>query len=294
MDITMNIIKFQGGIGNQMFQYALFRKFEELGNETYMDFSSYQNDTQRSFALDRVFPKIRIKPVPDELLNSYLERNRKRSVLEKATQKILWGTGLIIREKRNGVYDATVLKLRDKLIEGYWQTEKYWSDISCLLKEEFCFPSEKESRLIQLLELIQSHKNSISIHVRRGDYLEQDKIYGNICTEEYYKRALTYLSRKIAIKDAAFFVFSDDILWVKKNFKLKNVIFISKDMFLCYEDWYDMFLMSHCKYNIIANSSFSWWGAWLNEHSDKCVIAPAQWDNRYNTRDIWCKGWIRI
>ncbi len=113
-----------------------------------------------------------------------------------------------------------------------------------------------------------------------------------ICTKDYYLRAIEYI-RKIEPNSKLIF-FSDDLEWVKDNFDIPNAIYCSKNLFEHYEDWYDMYLMSKCRHNIIANSSFSWWGAWLNQNKEKIIVAPSKWIRYAKTPDIWCEGWVSL
>ena len=117
-------------------------------------------------------------------------------------------------------------------------------------------------------------------------------MYGNICTNEYYLRAIAYMREKI--ENPTFFFISDDIEWVAKQNLVKDGIYIRADSFKRYEDWYDIAIMSLAGHNIIANSSFSWWGAWLNQNQQKIVIAPKKWNNLSNYTDICPPDWIRI
>lgn len=134
--------------------------------------------------------------------------------------------------------------------------------------------------------------NSVSIHIRRGDYLSEinQGLYGGICTEMYYAKAITYICNKI--DQPSFFVFSNEIDWVKNNVDIPNPTYI--DFNNGADSWQDMFLMSQCKHNIIANSSFSWWGAWLNRNTNKIVITPSRFINLEEDSDIIPDAWIRI
>jgi len=137
-------------------------------------------------------------------------------------------------------------------------------------------------------------KNSVSLHIRRGDYLTMQKAIDTIgvCPLDYYDKAIREITRKI--KNPTFFIFSDDINWVKENLKTNSpTIFVSGGKLKDYEE---LILMSKCKHNIIANSSFSWWGAWLNNNPNKIVIAPKKWfkDTSKNTRDLIPESWLKL
>lgn len=172
-------------------------------------------------------------------------------------------------------------------LSGYFQSEKYFSDYK---KEvlDFFSPTEK---ILQKLETIYEpykNKNTCSIHVRRGDYLHLED-YHPTQKEFYYKTATQNIG-----EDVFYLIFSDDIGWCIKNFDfLKNKLFVTN-----LEDFEEIYLMSMCNDNIIANSSFSWWGAWMNSNKDKKVISPSMWFGKslsyHNTSDIYCKKWIKI
>lgn len=143
------------------------------------------------------------------------------------------------------------------------------------------------------LELMEK-RNAVAVHVRRGDYLskENNNIFGNICTDAYYLQAIETMARMV--ENPLFIFFSNEIEWVRKNFPINDAIYVCQSDFNAYEDWYDLYLMSKCKHNIIANSSFSWWGAWLNNYKNRQVIAPQKWVNYDALTDICPEEWIRI
>lgn len=274
--VGYNIVKILGGLGNQMFQYAFYRSLQERGQKVTANIDFFAIYNKRDFELPQVFPKAKLRYDEEKKFESY-----KNSLSFHE----------FYQETADGAYDAEVYKKTDCSFSGYWQTEKYFADIVEKIREEFKF-EPKEAGLIQLAERIRSEKNSVSLHVRRGDYLETPEIYGNICTIEYYDKAIKYMKEKL--QNPIFYVFSDDLEWTKENINLPSPIYICGTLFEDYQNWYDMFLMSCCHHNIIANSSFSWWGAWLNPNDDKLVVSPDKWLNGEETRDIWCDNWIRI
>lgn len=197
----------------------------------------------------------------------------------------------IVPEIEFGVYHPEQFEVAsDIYISGYFQSEKYFSayrgDIinNLTLKIPLDEPS---------LELMQQIKNSISVslHIRRGDYLNFSNIY-HICSIEYYKKAVDYISNKIG-ENITVFVFSDDIAWARENLNVNfETIFVD---FNNNKPYFDMELMRNCKHNITANSTFSWWGAWLNENKNKIVIAPQRWfNNELKNNDIVPQSWIKI
>ncbi|MEI6304723.1 MAG: alpha-1,2-fucosyltransferase [Candidatus Taylorbacteria bacterium] len=179
--------------------------------------------------------------------------------------------------------------------KGYWQNEKYFKSIENNIKKEFTLINPLRSAAKKFAIEIGSLINSISIHIRRGDYVSDQKTnkYHGTCGPEYYSKAIKYITSKIG-SNIHVFVFSDDIEWVKQNMPLKYpVTYVSSPEIPDYEE---LILMSQCKHNIIANSTFSWWGAWLNENPDKIVIAPKRWTlkGEKNFKDICPPSWTRI
>jgi hypothetical protein len=193
-------------------------------------------------------------------------------------------------------FNPNIYKTRDDAyLEGYWQSELYFKEIEDTLREEFTFKPVPSSENQELIEEI-NECESVGVHVRRGDYVTNPrfaKIYGNICTIAYYQQAIKLISEHV--KSPHFYVFSDDINWVKDNLKInfpKTFVNFNTGE----KSFEDLRLMSQCKHNVIANSSFSWWGAWLNNNKEKIVYAPRRWFNApyYITRDVLPNSWVRI
>ncbi|MDE7322309.1 MAG: alpha-1,2-fucosyltransferase [Lachnospiraceae bacterium] len=277
------IVKYIGGLGNQMFQYALAKCLMSDGVHVTGDLSGYYAEEDRNFALQDTFPRVMIEKCNGTLRKQYKE-----------------GKGSYILELRDILVsdekpaDLDVLKLKRGYMEGYWQTSKYVELAEKELRREFQFAHKEDQKLNQIVEEATAMENTVSIHIRRGDYLAEhiQRSFGNICTDDYYLKAIHYIQRNI--ESPVFYFFSNDIEWVKERYEKYNATYISEEMFDDYEDWYDMYLMSRCKHNIIANSTFSWWGAWLNQNSQKIVIAPKKWMNIPYYTDICPKTWIRI
>ena len=174
---------------------------------------------------------------------------------------------------------------------GYWQSEKFFKDISDEIRKDFSFPKFTSEKNLEILKLIKSY-NSVSIHIRRGDYL-QNRGFNGLAPLEYYQKAIEYIKNKI--ENPHFFIFSNDIEWCRKNLSIENSYYI--DWNRGEESYRDMQLMSLCKHNIIPNSTFSWWGAWLNKNPNKIVIAPEKWFNdcvNIDYSNIVPETWIKI
>ena len=267
------VIRMMGGLGNQMFQYAFYRSLKKKSNRIKVDLSFYKTNKE-DYKLS-LFPQIRV-----ERTNAYIEV----LLSFKVVRKILKLCGVYYVEKNSHCKKYISNKI---IFEGYFQNEKYFRNIKKEIINDFKFP-KGEKKLCEVAKQISTLDNSVSIHVRRGDYLELNKIYGGICTTKYYKTAVSIFD-----KDTTFIVFSNDIEWVKINLCIPNAMYISDKIFDAYEDWYDMYLMSICKNNIIANSTFSWWGAYLNSNINKKVICPVKWNNCSDEK-MKIDNWLEI
>jgi hypothetical protein len=215
--------------------------------------------------------------------------------LNSKTKKLLnLPPSKIIKIQEGFQFDPTVFKLpKNVYLKGYWQTEKYFADIRNILLQDFSLKREINPNCQQFIQKI-TNCNSVSLHIRRGDYAENqnlNRIHG-LCSLDYYQTSVNYLKKQI--KEPHFFLFSDDPEWVKENLAIEDqTTIVSGNNFADYED---LFLMSLCQHNIIANSSFSWWAAWLNRNSDKIVCTPKQWFavKSRNTQDLIPSNWRRF
>ena len=283
----MIIIKIMGGLGNQMFQYAVYEKLKYLGKDVKVDISSfYEQDDLRKYELGG-FENLQLQQAEEDEIEHYLHPE---TIWKKILRKV-FRLDRKIYNLNSMAYDKKIYFIKEGYVSGFWQSEKYFSDIEKVIRQRFEFPKIQDAENEKFLSMIhQTH--SVSIHVRRGDYLSEtnQKIYGRICTLDYYKKAIRYFEEKY--EDVTFFVFSNDLEWAKENLEMKNACFVDCNT----EETaiYDMYLMSECRQNIIANSSFSWWGAWLNGHKEKEVIAPSKWLNTVDVKDIWCEGWMKL
>jgi hypothetical protein len=290
------IVQLNGGLGNQMFQYALGRNLAIRNRtELFLDISEFEHYKLRAYELSHFCVVENILSVCD-LRKIMLPGWRKKWNMIK--KRLGVGTSAvpvqIIREKQKN-FDPTVLALQGNLyLCGYWQREKYFQDIEDIIRQEFSlrFPMSLTS---QGLAQEMMNTDSLAIHVRRGDYVTNpttNDIHGTMPIE-YYQQAIEYVKARCRID--GYYVFSDDREWVENHFGyLDNVKFFSGNT--CAHE--DMILMSKCKHNIIANSSYSWWGAWLNDNPAKIVIAPRQWvrasERNLKEPDRIPDGWVKI
>lgn len=280
-DGTVNIISVLGGLGNQMFQYAfLYSLHIRYPKEKhYIDLAGLNVcRAHNGYELDRVFAVGKDKELPSfcrEWINGVPAEQIEYVVEQAASFYQCIGD--------------TVCPVR--ILTGYWQTDLYFKGIEKEIRKVFRFPkmllNEKTGKVAQEI----GKCLSVSIHIRRQDYLLPNSIrmYGNICTLEYYDAALEMLCKQFPSDKLYIYLFSDDPEWVKENVKYKNSRVI--DWNHKEDSWQDMYLISLCRYHIIANSSFSWWGAWLDERRDKIVIAPNVWLSTRLTPDILPETW---
>ena len=295
----MIIIRMTGGLGNQMFQYALYLKLCSMGREVkFDDITEYELPNARPVMLwvfGISYPKA-TKDEVDRITDGYLKLTHK-------IRRKLFGRKSLEYPEKDCNYDEQVLQRDPAYLTGYFQSEKYFQGVEDTVRRAFTFTDRiwkkldrvTKNKINDYLKQIQG-SNSVSVHVRRGDYLEEDGIYGGICTEEYYKRAIAYM--EMCFSDVRFYLFSNEPLWVKdwicRNYGENTGRFVVVEGTAEETGYLDLFLMSQCKSHIIANSSFSWWGAWLGSSKDKKVIAPASWVNGRQQRDIYTDGMIRI
>lgn len=285
----MIIVKLIGGMGNQMFQYALGRSLA-IRNKTdlKMDLSGYEQQkgiTPRAYGLSVFAIQADVASVNE------VDRIRYSNLF---FAKLGISGKKYVRERMANIFDSHILDIGDDhYFEGYWQTERYFKDIRDVLLREFSLKPEYDHLDPSLLRAM-ADGESVALHVRRGDYVSHvgTNQYHGTCSSEYYQSAIRYIADKIG--NPSFFVFSDDIEWVKKNIAVDfSVTYVSDGILKDYEE---LTLMSKCKHNIIANSSFSWWGAWLNQNPDKIVVAPKKWFNDPDAakNDIVPDSWVKM
>ncbi len=284
----MIIATIKGGLGNQLFQYAAARQLSILhSTKLKMDISAYEADTLRGFELPNFSMNIEIATADE--LNSY-----RQSLFQKSWDRLKPNFKRKVYKEPFYHFDKQLAKTgSNAYLKGYFQSEKYFANIREILLNEI----NLQKHLIQNVLLLGDQlKNSpsVSVHIRRGDYTNpQVRDYHGILGIDYYENAIQLIKEKE--KDCIFYVFTDDEDWVRNNFNPDTPLqFISAyKSSTHYEDFY---LMSSCKHNIIANSSFSWWAAWLNSQKMKTVIAPKNWFNNgpKDTEDLIPADWIRL
>lgn len=288
----MLIIKMNGGLGNQLQQYALYEKMKSMGKDVKLDISWFGKDygkaLKRDLELD-YFPNVSYEACSSEELKQVGERSLFRKVFEKLH---LVDSKLYVEHQ---MYDEKIFQMDNKVLEGYWACEAYYEDILPQLRQKLVFPKSNNPKNLKMEEKMRAC-NAVSLHIRRGDYLTpgNKEMFGGICTEEYYEKALSYMKEKV--KDAHFFVFSDDPTYAKEKYRGEEYTIV--DINHGRDSFFDVYLMSCCKHHICANSTFSFWGARLNPNNDKIVVRPLKqkncdWYVPDKMKQLW-KNWVLI
>lgn len=287
----MVIVQLSGGLGNQMFEYALYLRLKADGRQVKIDDSTcYGHEGERPLQITGVFGVAYDRASEEEIRRM---TDSSPNPFSRIRRKLSGRRNLSYREA--GVnFDPEVLKREPALLEGCFQSERYFASVADQVREVYRFRKEQlhlSAQAEQLAERI-ADSPAVSVHVRRGDYLDASHggMYMGICTEDYYQRAMDRIRESVS--DAVFYMFSNDTDWVKKHFTGKDCVVVEGST----EDtgYQDLYLMSLCQHHIIANSSFSWWGAWLGGNPQKKVIAPDRWLNGTECRDIYTENMIRI
>lgn len=292
-----------------MFQYAAGKSLAiRLGTALKLETSLLRHSSNRPYLLkhyniEEKFVSNRegyaVSGIPitffQKLHNRVVEKFANYNQIQKILKSKMFQYQLSSYKEPHYHYDKNLMRLNDNVcIEGYWQSERYFIDISDTIKKEFTVKNRIEGKDRKILEMIESN-NSVAIHFRRGDYipLNGKEDYHGICDIDYYLRAVDYLINRV--NNPHYFIFSDDCEWVKKKCSFLNPVTVvdHNEVEKCHED---MRLMAMCKHNIMANSTFSWWGSWLNPNHRKIVIAPMKWFvNKTNRlKDLIPEKWIRL
>lgn len=307
----MNIIRMSGGLERQMFQYALYMKLTSMGREVkFDDINEYQDDHVRPIMLsvfDIEYPRAKWDEINRYTDGSMSLKNRIRRFFKGRKTNIY---------KEKGFYDPKVLENDDIYLDGLFMSQKYFEDILPEVHKVFSFPSienlnltpRANSNFLVYYNSIMT-TTSVGLHIRRSDSRLDEEKYQNICTYEYYRAAVNYILERVP--DATFFVFSNEPKWVKgwlrqiikgmiKEDMTDDDIRALRDRFILveandeYTAYLDMFLLSKCQHSILSNSSFGWWGAWMNDNPKKMIMAPSIWMNGVDSSDVYTSGMVLI
>jgi hypothetical protein len=284
----MIIIKIQGGLGNQMFQYAAAKCLaEQHHTQVKLDIDAIKNDQLRDFDLFRLNVKAAI--ATDEEVTALKATNRYQRIRSYITAY----------DKRKFYkqpyfhFDPRFFKLGSSVyLQGYFQSEKYFRPIQNIIRNEFTVEEKLINPVRPFAEQLQK-ETSIALHIRRGDYQNETALnFHGILPLTYYQSAIRLLQQQL--HSSTTYIFSDDGEWVKQSLNLPHAAIVSGNYTTNHFE--DFFLMSKCRHNIIANSSFSWWAAWMNNNPEKIIVAPERWFNQgpKDIYDLLPKDWIRL
>jgi len=291
----MIIVNILGGLGNQMFQYAFAYSILDKKNAIVkLDIEDFNTYDLRKYELAIYNVSLDLASVDEINTLKY----KQETLFERVVRKLKRTSSPLSEnyyKEADFHYGSKVYELNDDIyFQGYWQSEKYFLNYRGALLKEFRLGNSLHRESKSYEEKI-NQSESVSLHIRRGDYVSNahtHSVHGT-CTLEYYKNAVSYVTSNA--ENVHFFIFSDDLTWAQENLGfIDNITFV--ELKENTPDHEEMYLMSQCKHNIIANSSFSWWGAWLNQNQNKMVIAPSMWfnDTTINTKDLIPKEWIQL
>jgi len=295
----MIIVRLSGGMGNQMFQYAIGRKLSlKYGVELKLDAFFLLDRTPRStkrnlvfydYALDvfNISAQIARRSEIPPIFRLYFF-GKTRLLVDVIRRRFIFNPG----KEKSFSFDERIFSIGPRAyIEGYWQSPKYFADIEETLKKDFTLKTPLSHKAKVLFEQIQSH-NSVCINVRRGDFVSSS-FHGTFGLD-YYQKGVNKIRESSPIDKI--YIFSDDIEWCRNNLSFPFPFMIVGHEYAGSKFQEYLFLMSACKHFVIPNSTFAWWAAWLNTDRDKHVIVPKRWflDDSINTNDLIPSGWIRI
>lgn len=286
----MIIVIIKDGLGNQLFQYAAAKCLaEKLNTSLKLDIKSYEHNKLRKYSLHHFLIKEEIATKTEIIIF------RAKNIISKIFNKV----GIRLRsfryfENSFSFADSFFAVKNNSIVEGYWQSEKYFTSIETIIRKEFVVKYPLTELTVSYIDKISSVE-SVSLHIRRGDYVTNKTVNDShgVCDLNYYQQAIAIMRSKLA--SPVFFIFSDDMPWVKENLVMAGdaVEYVEMNG---EKDYEELRLMYTCKHNIIANSSFSWWGAWLNNNPQKMVIAPKKWfyNSDRDGKDIVPAEWMKV
>lgn len=288
----MIVARIIGGLGNQMFEYAAARAISLRADVPLkLDLTGFEAYDVHAYGLNN------FNIAEDIARGGECVVGNPKSIFGKISRRLGLGTRLEIYRENGLAFDSKVLALADNTyLDGYWQSERYFLDFEQQIRDDFSFKPIPDAINQAYLDHIKS-VIAVSVHIRRGDYVNNSTVNAihGVCDLDYYQQAVEFLRSRTQSENLHFFVFSDDPDWVKENINLG-----SKTTFVSHNDtsknYEDMRLMGACHHHIIANSSFSWWGAWLNPSQDKIVIAPKKWfqSDILDSSNIVPNSWVRL
>lgn len=291
----MIIIHVMGGLGNQLYQYAMYEKLKSMGKEVKLDLYAYTEAEEderewRKLELDR-FVNLQYEVCTQAERMKLLDNSM--AFIDRVRRKLFGRQDKTLKDE--GRYMPELFDVDDVYLYGFWDCEKYYEDRIDELQRKLVFPNSANPKNQQCIEQMQQEQ-SVSMHIRRTDYLTvaDGKRYMGICTDVYYEKAMEYIRERV--ENPVFYIFSDDVEYARAHYQGEDIRVV--DWNQGEDSLFDMQLMSQCKHNICANSTFSIWGARLNQNADKHMIRPLHHDNYEEVtvsqmHDDW-RNWILI
>lgn len=287
------IVHIMGGLGNQLFQYAYGRSLSvKYGADLFLDDSFFADYEWHDYSLKPFQLQAAIASAAD----CAALKQQPRGLLFRAGKKLGMCQDRFV-EEAGLLYNEAYRSVRPSAyVSGYWQSEKYFAHIADLIRQDLRIVIPPSAANAAMLQQIQA-SNAVALHIRRGNFVhvpEVNKVHGT-CSPEYYAAAIAYITERVA--DPVFYIFSDDLAWAKAHLNMQYpTVFV--DLNDAAHDYEDLRLMQQCRHQITANSTFSWWGAWLNTNPNKIVVAPKQWFadpvKNEQTKDLVPESWVRL
>ncbi len=294
----MDVVFIFNGLGNQMSQYAFYLQKKKYNENTIFILDKKSRNEHNGFELNSVFGIEYKNSLKKDILYyifRFLEVQRLKIIMHPLKRLLNYVGFELHSESENYNFELKNLIGNSnsiRFLRGGWHSEKYFVNIKAELSKAFTFKKDNDERLKFYLHEVENSE-SVSIHVRRGDYVSNDfnfKMYGSVCSLAYYEAAILEVGKYV--ENPKFFIFSNDVEWVKENSIFNGMTIV--EGFHGKNSWKDMFLISRCKHQINSNSTFSWWSAWLNENTQKNVIVPYYFINGLETKDFYPENWIRL
>ena len=299
----MIIVKIMGGLGNQLFQYALVEKLKSMGKEVKVDLSMYEDTPEGTTVRDSIYDSL---PTKYEMATQEeIDALFKRDIWHKIWRRLSKNANAFYENEPS--YKPEILKRTKGYLVGYWQSEKYFADMRPRIVKAFDFgdtlkaqTSTTDLKTVDLLETL-AHQNvsghvedgeeTVALHIRGGDYLNKLNVgtFGGICTRDYYRKAIEYITKNV--EHPKFYIFTNDKKYAEEIMDGIEAEYQCVDWNDESQAYADLLLMSKCKHHILANSSFSWWGEYLSNQTGISIV-PSKWTNDSDNKDIYRDNWV--
>lgn len=288
----MDIVVIFNGLGNQMSQYAFYLSKKRYNDKCVFIFDDRGKNNHNGYELEKLFGIKRPDGWREKLAYFFLYLKKIRGV--SRLLKYL-GVRILTDDDHYSYREENIKKspLGINLYWGGWPSESHFAEICDEVKNMFSFPEQKDELFLKWKREIEETANSVSIHIRRGDYLKKtnDRYqFGGVATSEYFEKAIAYISEKT--DTPIFYIFSDDLEWCREQFKGERYRYVDCNRGV--DSWRDMYMMSLCRHHINSNSTFSWWGAWLSNFENSITVCPKEYIRDLETPDVYPERWVRL